>query len=83
VVPGGVAGPVVRWHAGGGRVPAPPSLLGEGARACWVHVPSGEGPLISPMAVLHLLALAAATTGNGAGLMLPGGVRAVPAVRDS
>ena len=37
----------------------------------------------SPMAVLHLLALAAATTGNGAGLMLPGGVRAVPAVRDS
>ena len=79
----GAAGPVnpvvVRWHADGGRVPAPPSRLGEGERATWTHVPSMDGQLVSPMALLHLLAQASAATRDGRGLILPGGVRAVPA----
>jgi hypothetical protein len=75
----GAAGPVVRWHADGGRVPAPPSPLGEGDRARWAHAPSADGQLVSPMALLHVLAQAAAATGDGAALILPAGVRAVPA----
>jgi hypothetical protein len=76
----GAAGPVVvRWHAEGGRVPAPPSPLGAGEQAAWAHVPSGEGPLVSPMALLHVLAQAATATSDSGGLMLLGGVRAVPA----
>jgi hypothetical protein len=70
---------VVRWHAHGGRVPAPPSPLQDGELARWVHAPSQGGLLASPMALLHLLAQATATTGNGTELILPGGVRAVPA----
>ena len=76
----GPASPVaVRWHADGGRVPAPPSRLDGGERAMWAHVPSAGGQLVSPMALLHVLAQAIAATREGAGLMLPGGVRAVPA----
>jgi transcriptional regulator with XRE-family HTH domain len=74
------AGPVVRWHADGGRVPAPPSCLDRGGRARWAHVPSEDGQLVSPMALLHVLAQATAATREDAGLILPGGVRAVPAV---
>jgi transcriptional regulator with XRE-family HTH domain len=78
--PGGSAGPaVVRWHADGGRVPAPPSPLGAGGRAAWAYAPPGDGQLVSPMALLHVLAQAAAATRDGTGLMLPGGIRAVPA----
>ena len=69
---------VVRWHAGGGRVPAPPSPLDDEGQARWAHAPSGGAPLASPMALLHLLAQAAATS-DAAGLVLPGGVRTVPA----
>jgi transcriptional regulator with XRE-family HTH domain len=73
------ASPVaVRWHADGGRVPAPPTELADGERAGWAHVPP-DGQLASPMALLHLLAQAVATTQHGAGLLLPGGVRALPA----
>jgi transcriptional regulator with XRE-family HTH domain len=70
---------VVRWHADGGRVPAPPSQPGSGERAAWAHLSSGEERLVSPMALLHVLAKAIAATGDGAALALPGGVRAVPA----
>jgi transcriptional regulator with XRE-family HTH domain len=74
------AGPVVvRWHADGGRVPAPPSELADSGYARWAHVPSAGSQLASPMALLHLLAQAVATTQQGAGLLLPGGVRALPA----
>jgi len=74
------ASPVaVRWHADEGHVPAPPSPLDGGERAAWAHVPSAGGQLVSPMALLHVLAQATAATGEGAGLLLPGGVRAVPA----
>jgi transcriptional regulator with XRE-family HTH domain len=69
---------MVRWHAQGGRVPAPPSPLQDGQRAWWAHAPSQGGLLASPMALLHLLAQATATT-DGTALILPGGVRAVPA----
>jgi transcriptional regulator with XRE-family HTH domain len=70
---------VVRWHADEGHVPAPPSPLDGGERAAWAHVPSVGGQLVSPMALLHLLAYATAATREGAGLLLPDGVRAVPA----
>jgi transcriptional regulator with XRE-family HTH domain len=74
---------VVRWHADGGRVPAPPSKLDSGERATWAHLPSGAGQLVSPMALLHVLAQATGATRDGAGLTLPGGVRAVPAAPSS
>jgi transcriptional regulator with XRE-family HTH domain len=70
---------VVRWHADQGAVPVPPSPLDDGERAAWAHIPSPGGQLVSPMALLHVLAQAAAATGEGTGLSLPGGVRAVPA----
>ena len=70
---------VVRWHAEEGHVPAPPSPLDGGERAAWAHVPSVGGQLVSPMALLHLLAHATAATREGTGLLLPDGVRAVPA----
>jgi transcriptional regulator with XRE-family HTH domain len=81
--PAGAADPawpvVVRWHADDGYVPAPPSRLDGGERAVWAHVPAAGGQLVSPMALLHVLAQATAATREGAGLLLPGGVRAVPA----
>ena len=80
VTPASSAGPVVvRWHAEGGRVPAPPSQLDDRERAAWAHVPPADGQLVSPMALLHVLAQATAATSDGVGLTLPGGVRAVPA----
>jgi transcriptional regulator with XRE-family HTH domain len=78
---GGSAGPgeaAVRWHADGSRVLAPPSPLPGGERAVWAHVPSPGGQLVSPMALLHVLAQAVAMTRHGDSLVLPGGVRAVP-----
>jgi transcriptional regulator with XRE-family HTH domain len=69
----------VRWHADGGRVPSPPSELADGEHATWAHVPPAGSQLASPMALLHLLAQAVATTQHGAALLLPGGVRALPA----
>jgi transcriptional regulator with XRE-family HTH domain len=70
---------VVRWHAYGGRVPAPPSRLDGGERVVWAHVPCGDEPLVSPVALLHVLGQAVAATREDGGLVLPGGVRAVPA----
>jgi DNA-binding XRE family transcriptional regulator len=76
----GSASPVVvRWHADGGHVPVPPSPLDGSGRAAWAHVPAAGGQLVPAMALLHVLAQAAAATSDGAGLLLPGGVRAVPA----
>lgn len=72
----------VRWHADGSRVLAPPSLLAGGERAAWAHIPSPGGQMASPMALLHLLAQAVAATRDGDSLLLPGGVRAVPATTD-
>jgi hypothetical protein len=72
----------VRWHADGSRVLAPPSPLADGERAIWAHVSSPRGQLASPMALLHVLAHAIDTTRHGDSLILPGGVRAVPAIND-
>ena len=73
----------VRWHADGSRVLAPPSPLADGQRAVWAHVPSPGGQLASPMALLHVLAHAVATTRHGDSLILPGGVCAVPAINNA
>jgi transcriptional regulator with XRE-family HTH domain len=80
---GVTGGAAVRWHAGGSRVLAPPSPVPGGDRAAWAHAPSAGGPLASPMALLHLLAQAVTATRDICGLVLPGGVRAVPATGDS
>jgi hypothetical protein len=81
--PGAAATAAVRWHANGSRVLAPPSPLADGERAIWAHVPSPGGQLASPMALLHVLAHAVATTRHGDSLILPGGIRAVRAIHDS
>jgi transcriptional regulator with XRE-family HTH domain len=73
----------VRWHADGSRVLAPPSPLAGGERAVWAHVPSPGGQLASPMALLHVLAQAVDATRHGDSLVLPGGVRAIPAINIS
>jgi transcriptional regulator with XRE-family HTH domain len=70
---------VIRWHAGGSRIPAPPSRLAAGGQAVWAHLPSRPVQLAPPMALLGLLATAAAGVGSGpAGLTLPGGIRVLP-----
>jgi DNA-binding XRE family transcriptional regulator len=77
---GAAAGPVIRWHAAGGRVPAPPSRLPGGNRAAWAHLPSRPVLLAPPASLLALLATAAASAGHGPpGLTLPGGIRLIPA----
>jgi DNA-binding XRE family transcriptional regulator len=77
--PGDAAGRVIRWHAGGSRIPAPPSRLPDGGRAAWAHRPSGPVQLAPPVALLGLLATAAAGVGHGpAGFTLPGGIRVLP-----
>jgi DNA-binding XRE family transcriptional regulator len=72
----------VRWHARGGRVLAPPSLLADGERAEWVHIPAPGGQLASPMALLHVLAQAVAATRDAGSMLLVGGIRVVPATSD-
>ena len=72
----------VRWHAGGGRVLAPPSPLADGERTEWAHIPAPGGLLASPMALLHVLAQAVAATRDAGSMLLAGGVRAVPATTD-
>ena len=72
----------VRWHAGCGRVLAPPSPLADGERAEWVHIPAPDGMLASPMALLHVLAQAVAATRDVGSMLLAGGVRVVPATSD-
>jgi DNA-binding XRE family transcriptional regulator len=82
-VPGGErAGPVIRWHADGGRILVPPSRLPGGGRAAWACLPALPMVPVPPAALLTLLATAAASAGrHAAALTLPGGVRLVPASR--
>lgn len=76
------AGAVIRWHAGGARVPAPPSRLPAGERAAWAHLPSRPVRLAPSIALLGLLGTAAAAARHGQpGLTLPGGIRVIPAPR--
>jgi DNA-binding XRE family transcriptional regulator len=77
-------GPVICWHAGGARIPVPPSRLPAGGRAAWAHLPELPMVLAPPAALVSLLATAAAAAGrHGAELTLPGGVRLVPGPRPS
>jgi transcriptional regulator with XRE-family HTH domain len=80
--PGGRAarrpGAVVRWHAAGSRIPAPPGLLEDGQRAGWAWPPPGQVRLADPIALADLLAKAAAVTSRRRqALMLPGGAPVV------
>jgi hypothetical protein len=72
---------VLRWHADSSRIPLPPSQLIDGEHVMWAHVPAEDGRLPSPMALLHVLAQVTLATREGTGLTLPGGIRALPAVR--
>ncbi|HUZ27337.1 MAG TPA: hypothetical protein VMV07_26605 [Streptosporangiaceae bacterium] len=78
----GAAGAVIRWHAGGTRIPAPPSRLPAGEQAAWAHLPSRRVRLAPSIALLGLLDIAAAVARHGQpGLTLPGGIRVIPAPR--
>ena len=71
--------PVIGWHSGGSRVPAPPGTGGDGQQATWAYLPPGRIQLASPVMLLDLLAKAvAATWQEPQTLTLPGGVRAIP-----
>ncbi|HMH94556.1 MAG TPA: helix-turn-helix domain-containing protein [Streptosporangiaceae bacterium] len=75
-------GPVIRWHADGGRILVPPSRLPGGGRAAWACLPALPMVPVPPAALLTLLATAAASASrHDAALTLPGGVRLVPASR--
>ena len=70
--------PVVRWHSGASRIPAPPARSRDGQPATWAYLPAGEIRLPSPVMLLDLLAKASAATWHDSGaLILPGGVLAV------
>lgn len=73
---------VIRWHAGGGAIPVPPSRLPGGQVAAWAHLPVRQMRLAPPVALLGLLATAVSMASGGeAGLTLPGGIRVVSAAR--
>jgi DNA-binding XRE family transcriptional regulator len=77
-------GPVIRWHADGGRILVPPSRLPGGGRAAWACLPALPMVPPPPAALLTLLATAAASaSAHPAALTLPGGVRLVPASLES
>jgi hypothetical protein len=77
-------GPVIRWHADGGRILVPPSRLPGGGRAAWACLPALPMVPPPPAALLTLLATAAAAaSAHPAALTLPGGVRLVPASLES
>ncbi len=74
-------GVVVRWHADGSRIPAPPSWDDRG-RVVWASPPPRRVRLADPIVLLDLLAKAAALTGHRRHLLtLPGGISVVPAAR--
>lgn len=74
---GAVAAPVVGWHSGGSRIPAPPTGARDGMNAAWAYLPRRGIELACPVMLLDLLAKAAAAQRPQA-LALSGGVQAVP-----
>jgi len=70
---------VVRWHAGGSTIPAPPSVDGSGQKSAWAYPPPDRPRLADPVILLDLLAPAAATASHQRRLRLPGGTCVVPA----
>ena len=77
---GGPPGVVVRWHASGSRIPAPPSRDSHGQRVAWAYPPPGRVRLADPIILLDLLAKATALAGHRRHLLtFPGGISVVPA----
>jgi transcriptional regulator with XRE-family HTH domain len=77
---GGPPGEVVRWHAGGSRIPAPPSRDGGGELAAWGYPPPARVRLANPIVLLDLLAKAVALAGHRRHVLtFPGGISVVPA----
>jgi transcriptional regulator with XRE-family HTH domain len=77
---GGSPGVVVRWHADGSLIPAPPSLDGRGHQVTWAYPPPRRVRLADPIVLLDLLARAAALTGHRRHLLtFPGGISVAPA----
>jgi len=77
---GGPPGGLVRWHAGGSRIPAPPSRDPRGHRVRWAHPPPGRVRLADPIVLLDLLVKAVALAGHRRhALTFPGGISVVPA----
>jgi DNA-binding XRE family transcriptional regulator len=77
---GGSPGEVVRWHAGGSRIPAPPSRDGGGQLTAWGYPPPARVRLADPIVLLDLLAKAVALAGHRRHLLtFPGGISVVPA----
>jgi transcriptional regulator with XRE-family HTH domain len=69
---------VIRWHAEGSRIPAPPG--DADTLATWLYPPGETFRLADPIALLDLLAKAAAAVRrHPAALVLPDGIIAVPA----
>jgi len=74
------SGQAIRWHARGGRIPAPPSRLPRDQAATWVCLPAQVPRLAPAIGLVGLLGTAAAMAGpDSAALTLPGGARVVPA----
>ena len=77
---GGSPGVLVRWHAGGSRILAPPSRDPRGQRVTWAHPPPGRVRLADPIILLDLLVKAVALAGHRRHLLtFPGGISVVPA----
>src|SRR5215475_9280471 len=77
---GGPPGVLVRWHAGGSRIPAPPSRDPRGQRVTWAHPAPGRVRLADPIVLLDLLVKAVALAGHRRHLLtFPGGICVVPA----
>jgi Helix-turn-helix domain/Bifunctional DNA primase/polymerase, N-terminal len=79
--PGGrPQGAVVRWHADGSRIPAPPSQDTRGQPVEWACPPPGLVQLADPIVLLDLLVKAVAVAGHRRHLLtFPGGISVVPA----
>jgi transcriptional regulator with XRE-family HTH domain len=76
---GGSPVEVVRWHAGGSRIPAPPSRDGGGQLAVWGYPPPARVRLADPIVMLDLLAKAVALAGHRRHVLtFPGGISVVP-----
>jgi len=73
-------GVTVRWHAGGGKIPAPPSRDTRAPRVAWAYPPPSQVQLADPIVLLDLLTKAVAVAGHRRHLLtFPGGISVVPA----
>ena len=75
--PGATTGAVVRWHAAGSTILAPPSAGSHGQPVVWACPPPRRPRLADPVVLLDLLARAAALTRDER-LRLPGGIDVIP-----